>query len=217
MSNTAPKWRAFEKLVGRIQHELAPAAAIAENERIMGRSGVARRIDVTVRQTVSAYPVLIAIDCKRHQRKIGVGYVSAFADQAKDVSASRAVLISNTGFTKGALAVAKTHDVVLQTQRLIRVPLPDRFAFGRDLTEIIAPHSSLHLGPRESTPYVGDYVPRDRLPTHDHRVAVAHSCEVMVQRAIRMAPQLVAFPVELHNYATAPSEGHRAAAGITTT
>jgi hypothetical protein len=57
MSKAAPNWRAFENLVGRIQRELAPSAVVAENERIIGRSGVARRIDVTVRQTVSAYPI----------------------------------------------------------------------------------------------------------------------------------------------------------------
>ncbi len=117
MSETAPAWRAFEALVGRIQRQLAPSATVTEDERIVGRSGVLRRIDVTVRQSVSAYSILIAIDCKRHRRKVDVGYVAAFADQAKDVQASRAVLISNTGFTKGALAIGKVHDVVLQTLR----------------------------------------------------------------------------------------------------
>jgi hypothetical protein len=115
MSEIATAWRAFEALVAQIQRQLAPSATVVEDERILGSSGVTRRVDVTVRQSVSAYSILIAIDCKRHRRKVDVGYVAAFADQAKDVRANRAVLISNTGFTKGAVAIAKVHDMDLQT------------------------------------------------------------------------------------------------------
>ncbi len=112
-----PDWRAFEALVGQIQGQLAPSAVVTENERIVGDSGITRRIDVTIRQSVSAYPILIAIDCKHHRRKVNVGYVAAFADQARDVRASCAVLISNASFTKGAVALARARDVVLQTLR----------------------------------------------------------------------------------------------------
>jgi hypothetical protein len=66
---------------------------------------------------VGAHRVLIAFDCKRHTRKVGLSYVSAFADQATDVGASLAVLVSSAGFTKGAREIAKTHSVTLQTLR----------------------------------------------------------------------------------------------------
>lgn len=117
MTKKTLHWRAFEDLVARIQRELAPAAEVNQNELIVGMSGVPRRLDVTVRQMVGAYPMLIAFDCKRHTRKVGVGYIAAFADQVRDVGASLGVLISNTGFTKGSPSIAKVHRITLQTLR----------------------------------------------------------------------------------------------------
>ena len=117
VAKTIPPWREFEELVARIQRDLAPSAEVKQNEWIVGRSGVPRHIDVTVRQSIGAYPVLIAFDCKRHTRKVELNDVAAFADQAKDVGARLGVLISNTGFTRGAHDIAKEHMVTLQTLR----------------------------------------------------------------------------------------------------
>ncbi len=113
----ASDWRAFEDLVGKIQHQMAPKAHVQQNERIKGRSGEVRRLDVTVRQPVGAYEVLIVFDCKRHTRKVSLSYVAAFAQQARDVDAHLGVVISNTGFTKGAKAVAAMSALTLQTLR----------------------------------------------------------------------------------------------------
>ena len=117
MSTNVPQWQQFEELVARIQRELSPGAEVGRNERIVGRSGVTRRIDVTVRQRLGTYPVFIAFDCKHHSRRVAIAYVSAFADQAADVGANLAVIVSNTGFTDGARRVAEGHNVTLQTLR----------------------------------------------------------------------------------------------------
>lgn len=112
-----PAWRAFETLGAEIQRKLAPSATVAEHERIVGRSGVLRTIDITVRGKLSVYAELVAIDCKRHRRPVGVGYIATCADQAADVGATITVVVSNSGFTKGARQVARDKRVTLQTLR----------------------------------------------------------------------------------------------------
>jgi Restriction endonuclease len=59
--------------------------------------------------------VLIVFDCKRHSRPVEVSDVAAFADQRADVGASLAVIVSNSGFADGAVEIAASHRIMLQT------------------------------------------------------------------------------------------------------
>ena len=74
-----PKWRRFEKLVAKVQRELAPNALVKHDDKIMGHdSGKLRQIDVTVKQKVGQYNMLIAIDCKDYQVPVDVKDVEGF-------------------------------------------------------------------------------------------------------------------------------------------
>ena len=74
-----------------------------------GRSGVARKLDLSIRQQIGAHPILIVFDCKRHSRAVTMKHVEAFAAQRDDVGAAMGVMISNTGFARGARAAAHQH------------------------------------------------------------------------------------------------------------
>jgi hypothetical protein len=117
MAKKPAPWRDFEELAARIQRQLAPDSEVKQAAQIVGRSGERRTLDLSVQQKIGAYPILIAFDCKRHNRPVPMKYIEAFAAQRDDVAADAGVMISNTGFTRGAKAVARQHRIFLQTLR----------------------------------------------------------------------------------------------------
>lgn len=93
----------FEKLVARIQAGLSPAAQVKHNERIKGRkSGSLRQVDVTVRQQVGQFPLLIAIECKDLSRPADVKHVEAFGGLLDDIGAHKGSMVSARGFSATA-------------------------------------------------------------------------------------------------------------------
>lgn len=117
MAKKPAPWRDFEELAARIQRQLSPDSEVKQSEQIVGGSGERRTLDLSVRQKIGAYPILIAFDCKRHNRPVPLKDVEAFAAQRDDVAADAGVMISNTGFTRGAKAVARKHRILLQVLR----------------------------------------------------------------------------------------------------
>ena len=95
------KWKEFESLIAALQKQTAGDATVLHNQRVKGRSGRMRQIDILISQKVGLYPVFIAIECKRHRRPVGIDKEEAFVTKLRDVSASQGVMISNTGFDAG--------------------------------------------------------------------------------------------------------------------
>jgi hypothetical protein len=57
-------YKKLEKLVAKIQQDLAPRSKVTHNARITGKSGAQRQIDVLVEDKVGQYEVRIVLDCK---------------------------------------------------------------------------------------------------------------------------------------------------------
>lgn len=57
----------LEKLVAKIQQDLAPHSKVTHNVRITGKSGAQRQIDVLVEDKVGQYDVRIVLDCKDYK------------------------------------------------------------------------------------------------------------------------------------------------------
>jgi hypothetical protein len=117
MSRKRPAWEQLELIIADIQRQLAPEAEVRHDHWVKGRSGRRRKLDITVSQKVSIYPVFIVFDCKRHAKPVKMKDVEAFAGQLEDVKASLGVMISNSGFDAGAKAVATQKNIILQTYR----------------------------------------------------------------------------------------------------
>lgn len=97
------KWKRFEELVKKVQEELAPDAIVKLDDRIIGKeTGVSRQIDISVRQSIGNYDILVVIDCKDYSNPVDVKDVESFIGLAKDVQANKGVLVSSNGFTKTA-------------------------------------------------------------------------------------------------------------------
>lgn len=93
----------LEKLVQRIQQELAPNARVIHNVKIMGRrSRVHRQIDVLVTQQVGQYEIRIVIDCKDYKHPVDIKGVEEFYGLLEDVGGQKGVLVCPSGFSEAA-------------------------------------------------------------------------------------------------------------------
>ncbi|MFC2059837.1 restriction endonuclease [Chloroflexota bacterium] len=101
--NTEKKWLRFEKLVAKIQQELAPNAVVTHDDNIRGHdSRVLRQIDITVKQNIGQYEMLIAIDCKDTKVPVDVKDIEGFIGFVKDIRANKGVMVAANGFTDTA-------------------------------------------------------------------------------------------------------------------
>jgi hypothetical protein len=110
-------WKELEKIVARIQQDIAPDAKVTHDDKVLGKSGRLRQLDVTLRQKLGVTPIFVVIECKRYSRLVSIEKVEQFAKKLQDVGASRGVMVSNAGFDAGARAIALQNDVLLHTYR----------------------------------------------------------------------------------------------------
>jgi hypothetical protein len=124
--------RGFEELGAQIYRELSPDGQVALDDRILGKSGLRRQIDVSVRARAAATDLLIVIDTKDYEQPADIGEVDEFAGKLDDVSANKGILVCRGGFTKGAIDRAREagielsnlHDARSKDWRLeIRIPI----------------------------------------------------------------------------------------------
>jgi len=97
-----PKWRRFEGLVAKIQKDLTSNAVVTCADRIPGTSGVPREVDISVRVKVGQFDLLIAIECKDHSEPVDIKGVEEFVGMVQDIRASKAAIVSASGFTNAA-------------------------------------------------------------------------------------------------------------------
>jgi len=102
------KWKKFEKLVLKVQKDLAPNATVTRNDYIEGKiTGRKRQVDISVKQKIGHYDILIAIDCKDLSRPVNVKSVEAAIGLFQDIVAHKGVVVSASGFTSNALTRGK--------------------------------------------------------------------------------------------------------------
>ncbi|GEM_PF-1096198 len=101
-------WKDFEKLAEQFYRTFAQDAVVTYNDKILGKSGETRQIDVSIRKTVGPHALLIVVDCKDYKtHKVDIQDVEAFNTMKNDVLANLGVIVSNAGFTDGAKAQAR--------------------------------------------------------------------------------------------------------------
>ena len=123
------KWKKFEQLAYEIQKSLSPDAEVKSNDKIMGAdSKIPREIDISVRQGVGQYKILIAMECKDWAHPVDIKEIEAFIQKIKDIRANKGAFISYKGFTKSAVELARNHG--LDTFRLVDVENKDWKAYA---------------------------------------------------------------------------------------
>lgn len=115
-----PDWEKLEIIVKEIQEQLSPEATVRHDHRVIGKSGSERKLDVSISQTISSFPVFIVFDCKhasKDSKLVKLKDVEAFIGQLEDVEATHGVMVSNTGFDAGAKRKARLKNIFLQIFR----------------------------------------------------------------------------------------------------
>lgn len=110
-----PDWKKLEKIIAEIQQAVAPDAKVIHNDKIRGKSGSIRKLDVSIRSKIGINPVLIDIDAKHRGRAISRTDVAGFAEQVEDVGPCIGIMISDFTFGRGAEQVANKHNIILKT------------------------------------------------------------------------------------------------------
>jgi hypothetical protein len=106
-------WKELEQIVASIHRSVDPDARVTHNERIRGRSGERRQLDVTIRKSVGTEEVLVVVECKVYNRPVDIKAVEQFIGMLQDVSAARGVMVSSSGYTKGARSKAAEYGITL--------------------------------------------------------------------------------------------------------
>ena len=97
------EYKELEKLVARIQQQLAPTSEVIHNTKLMGRhTRRMRQIDVLVKHKVAQFDINIIIDCKDYKHPVDVKGVEEFYGLFDDVGAQKGVLVCPKGFTDTA-------------------------------------------------------------------------------------------------------------------
>lgn len=112
-SGQEAKWKRFEKLVYEIQKSFSgTTATVTHKDYILGvDSKVEREIDISIKQQVAQFPILVVIECKDYAKPVDVKTVEEFAGLAEDVRANKGVMVSSNGFTPGAISVARNKGI----------------------------------------------------------------------------------------------------------
>lgn len=100
-------YKKLEKLVAKIQQDLAPRSKVSHNVKLQGKSGAPRQIDVLVEDKIGQYQIRIVIDCKDYKIPVDIKDVEECSGLFEDVGAQRGVIVCPAGFTKHAKARAQ--------------------------------------------------------------------------------------------------------------
>jgi hypothetical protein len=110
-------WYALEKIVAEIHRQLSPGAVVQHDVVLKGRSGADCQFDVLIEQSVGPHLTRIGIECKRELRPVDKGGVRRFVGDLRDADVWPGIMISASGFTKGARAVARDERIRLMSYR----------------------------------------------------------------------------------------------------
>jgi hypothetical protein len=101
----------FEVAVRKFVEALDPSAEVLFDHKVPDRdTGTLRQVDVWVNATYGGHiPISILVSCKDYRRKVNIAHIGTFCDEVRSTGASTGVLYSSSGFSRAALAKAKSN------------------------------------------------------------------------------------------------------------
>ena len=108
--------RDLEILVALLEDRLGPeGVGVKSPDWIVGKhSGSPREVDVSLRSRVGSSEVLIVVECRDRQHSEDVRWIEQLATKREDVGADKAVAVSSSGFSCGAVNMATAKNVELR-------------------------------------------------------------------------------------------------------
>lgn len=101
--------RDFEKLVALLENSLiSEDVEIKSPDYLIDKvTGRPREVDISIRKTIGSIPILIIIECRDRSNVEDVRWIEQVAQKRNDLNASKAVVVSRSGFTSNALTKAQ--------------------------------------------------------------------------------------------------------------
>jgi hypothetical protein len=130
MSKHTPAWRKLESLVADMENYLsAKGVQVKSPDHIeCKRTGVMRQVDVSLRyKGVGSADILIVVECRHRRKPAGIEWIQYLAAIREDLHAARIIAVSTSGYTKSAIAMARSRNVDLRTVRDISHEIMDKW------------------------------------------------------------------------------------------
>lgn len=130
------KGRDLERLVSILEKTLSKyQIKIKSPDYIEGiNSGSNREIDISLRGKIGSANVLIILECRDRKKKQQVAWIEQIASKKEDVEAHKAIAVTSTGFSKGAVNTALRHNIELRTMETIT---PDEIVLWFEPTSFV--------------------------------------------------------------------------------
>lgn len=115
-SRSDPDWRAFERLIARIEETLATSSSVVSSpDRIRCKvTGRLREVDAAIRDQSGNFTIL---ECRNRKSRQDVTWVEQLVTKKKSLDATRLIAVSASGFSDGAHALANELGIELKTAR----------------------------------------------------------------------------------------------------
>ena len=129
-------WQGYEKLVRDILEALGRAAGVeivcwGRSCVVEGPSGVSHQVDVLTRHSDGVNEYRTAVSCKWWNSRVGISHVRELAFIVQDAALSKGVVVSKSGFTKGARELAAARRI-----GLIELRKPTDEDWGDGITDV---------------------------------------------------------------------------------
>ena len=106
----------FQQLIFLIRSALADGATVAESKTLRHRlTRKLREVDICINGNVGGYPVIISIECQKRGRLADVAWVEAILKKHEHLPTNQLILVSHSGFSSQALALATAEGAVVLT------------------------------------------------------------------------------------------------------
>ena len=106
----------FELLISRLEESIKDEDVIVyADHNIENLEGFSRQFDVYIKSNIQGYQIEIAIECKEYGRDaVDVEKIESFMCKCQRIpSINKMVFVSQTGYSKGAIAAAKVYGISL--------------------------------------------------------------------------------------------------------
>ncbi|MDE0152645.1 MAG: restriction endonuclease [Gammaproteobacteria bacterium] len=112
------EWQSYEELVKNIYQELGKATGVqiecwGSTCKVLGQSGVSHQIDILTSHSDGIHTYKTAIECKFWDKKISKDVVFKLSEILTDAKLDKGVVVSKSGFTESAKAIANTKNIKL--------------------------------------------------------------------------------------------------------
>jgi hypothetical protein len=86
---------------------------VLHNTKIVGLSGCNHQVDVLYRFKIWETEILVLVECKQYDRKIGKAALLEFRSRIEDIKAHKGIFVTSSGFQKGAVKFAEANRIAL--------------------------------------------------------------------------------------------------------